>query len=118
MIFDFLTGGELMREGLNRIDADDPELSDYNMIPNTAGLADRLRVCLQESDEVPADHTRLFDTRMFSISTARVPAAIKAYDLLGVKHEQLRLITPQFETPLPPLQAAVFPPTFRYKSTF
>ena len=89
-----------------------------NMIPNTAGLADRLRVCLQESDEVPADHTRLFDTRMFSISTARVPAAIKAYDLLGVKHEQLRLITPQFETPLPPLQAAVFPPTFRYKSTF
>ena len=31
---------------------------------------------------------------------------------MGVKHEQLRLITPQFETPLPPLQAAVFPPTF------
>jgi hypothetical protein len=23
---------------------------------------------------------------------------------LGVKHEQLKLITPQFETPLPPLQ--------------
>ena len=23
------------------------------------------------------------------------------------------MITPQFETPLPPLQAAVFPPTFR-----
>ena len=30
-----------------------------------------------------------------------------------MKHEPLRLITPQFETPLPPLQAAVFPPTFR-----
>ena len=37
----------------------------------------------------------------------------KAYEQLGVKHEPLRLITPQFETPLPPLQAAVFPPTFR-----
>jgi hypothetical protein len=23
---------------------------------------------------------------------------------LGVKHDQLKLITPQFETPLPPLQ--------------
>ena len=38
---------------------------------------------------------------------------LKAYEQLGVKHEPLRLITPQFETPLPPLQAAVFPPTFR-----
>lgn len=32
---------------------------------------------------------------------------------LGVKHEALRLITPQFETPLPPLQPSVFPPSFR-----
>lgn len=30
-----------------------------------------------------------------------------------MKHEPLKLITPQFETPLPPLQAAVFPPSFR-----
>lgn len=33
--------------------------------------------------------------------------------MLDVKHEPLRLIPPQFETPLPPLQPAVFPPTFR-----
>ena len=35
VIFDFLTGGVsgLMPNGLNRIDADDPELSDYNMVP-------------------------------------------------------------------------------------
>ena len=56
---------------------------------------------------------------------------INAYKELGIKHEPLRLITPQFETPLPPLQvrsinlnmvsnyltgspqAAVFPPQFR-----
>jgi intraflagellar transport protein 52 len=50
---------------------------------------------------------------LFSISTQLVPSAIKAYDLLGVKHEPLRLITPQFETPLPPFQPAVFPPSFR-----
>ena len=68
---------------------------------------------LQESDEIPADYTRLFEHRLFSISTSLVPSSIRAYDQLGVKHEQLRLISPQFETPLPPLAAAVFPPTFR-----
>jgi len=35
------------------------------------------------------------------------------YDKLGVKHEPLSLIPPQFETPLPPLKPAVFPPTLR-----
>lgn len=29
---------------------------------------------------------------------------------LGLKHEPLNLIPPQFEVPLPPLQPAVFPP--------
>ena len=38
---------------------------------------------------------------------------VQAYEDLSVKHEPLKLITPQFETPLPPLQAAVFPPSFR-----
>ncbi len=32
---------------------------------------------------------------------------MRAYDDLHVKHEQLTLITPQFETPLPPLHPAV-----------
>ncbi|MPC62866.1 Intraflagellar transport protein 52 [Portunus trituberculatus] len=42
-----------------------------------------------------------------------VPASLESYSKLNVKHEPLRLITPQFETPLPPLQPAVFPPSFR-----
>lgn len=37
----------------------------------------------------------------------------RAFEQLNVKHESLTLITPQFETPLPPLQPAVFPPQFR-----
>ena len=114
VIFDFLTNDE---DGpgikLNEIDAEDPEISDYNMIPDTCRLANAVRVCLQESDEIPADYTRLFEHRLFNISTSLVPSSIRAYDQLGVKHEQLRLISPQFETPLPPLAAAVFPPTFR-----
>jgi intraflagellar transport protein 52 len=99
---------------LNQIDADDPEISDYIMVPDTARLAERPRVCLQESsDEIPTDYTKLFNQRLFSINTGCVPAAIQAYEDLNVKHEPLRLITPQFETPLPSLQAAVFPPSFR-----
>ena len=36
-----------------------------------------------------------------------ISSLIRAFDELKVKHEQLQLITPQFETPLPPLQPAV-----------
>jgi len=31
----------------------------------------------------------------------------RTYGTVGLKHEPLTLITPQFETPLPPLQPAV-----------
>eukprot|EP01147_Barroeca_monosierra_P000715 gene715-4008_t len=73
----------------------------------------RPRVCLQEGDPVPRDFTKLFTGSLFSINTKHVPAAVMAYDDLEVQHEQLQLIKPQFEAPLPPLQPAVFPPTFR-----
>lgn len=36
-----------------------------------------------------------------------VPDAIELYSLLGLKHEPLKLIKPQLETPLPVLQVAV-----------
>ena len=68
---------------LNEIDAEDPEISDYNMIPDTSRLSESVRVCLQESDEIPADYTRLFEHRLFSISTSLVPSSIRAYDQLG-----------------------------------
>ncbi|KAI8432856.1 hypothetical protein MSG28_013785 [Choristoneura fumiferana] len=55
----------------------------------------------------------LFTWRLFSLNLARLPEVLGLYDALGVKHEPLRLIAPQFETPFPPLQLAVFPPTFR-----
>ena len=37
----------------------------------------------------------------------------RSYEKMRVRHEPLTLIAPQFETPLPALQAAVFPPSFR-----
>lgn len=39
-----------------------------------------------------------------------VPAAVALYERLGVKKAPLCLIPPAFETPLPPLQPATFPP--------
>ncbi|GCB75185.1 hypothetical protein scyTo_0018972 [Scyliorhinus torazame] len=88
-------------------------ISDYTMLPDTAKLSDRLRVCLQEGDENPRDFTTLFDMSVFKLDTMALPKVITAYEQLNVKHESLQLIQPQFETPLPTLQPAVFPPSFR-----
>ncbi|KAB7501055.1 Intraflagellar transport protein 52-like protein [Armadillidium nasatum] len=110
VIFNFLTAPDFK---LNQIDAEDPEISDYNLTPNFAYLSENLRVCLLESDEVPNDYTQLFHSKLAAIDMHLVPAAIDAYSKLNVKHEPLRLITPQFEAPLPSLQPAVFPPSFR-----
>ncbi|VUZ41432.1 unnamed protein product, partial [Hymenolepis diminuta] len=54
----------------------------------------------------------MFDQKLYAFDTSLVPKVLEAYEKLGVKHEPLTLITPEFETPLPPLQPAVFPPIF------
>ncbi|KAM7006058.1 intraflagellar transport protein 52 homolog [Tautogolabrus adspersus] len=95
---------------LNQIDAEDPEITDYTMLPDTGCLSEQLRVCLQEGDENPRDFTSLFDMSLFNLSTDTLPQVISAYKQLNVKDEPLQLITPQFESPLPQLQPSVFPP--------
>lgn len=109
-IISYLTTDDIK---LNTIDAEDPEISDYSQLPDIARLSEQLKTCLQESDDIPRDITTLFDNSMFKLDTSLVPKSIKAFEDLKVKHEALTLITPQFETPLPPLQPAVFPPAFR-----
>ncbi|XP_075033703.1 intraflagellar transport protein 52 homolog isoform X1 [Mixophyes fleayi] len=98
---------------LNQIDAEAPEVSDYTMLPDTNKLSQRLRVCLQEGEENPRDFTTLFDMSIYQLDTSSLAKVIKAYEQLNVKHETLQLIQPQFESPLPALQPAVFPPSFR-----
>ncbi|KAK2821598.1 hypothetical protein Q7C36_020941 [Tachysurus vachellii] len=110
VVFQWLTTDNVH---LNQIDAEDPEITDYTMLPDTGYLSERLRVCLQEGDETPRDFTSVFDMSLFKLSTDSLPSVIRAYKQLNVKHEPLQLITPQFETPLPPLQPAVFQPAFR-----
>lgn len=98
---------------LNLVDSDDPDITDYNFIPDSKMLSEQLKVCLQEGEDISGDYKDLFDTSMYVMDTGAVPKMISAFEELAVKHEPLTLITPNFETPLPRLQPAVFPPQFR-----
>ena len=89
------------------------EMSEYHHVPDITALADRLRSCLQESDELPKDFTTLFNENLYKFDTDLIPECLELYKTLGVKHEPLTLIPPQFETPMPALQAAVFPPSLK-----
>lgn len=92
---------------------DEQQISDYHRTPDTAALSDNLRSCLQESAELPKDFTKLFSRDMFKFDTNLVPDAVKLFKDLDVKHEHITLIPPTFETPMPALQSAVFPPSLK-----
>lgn len=77
------------------VDAEDPDLSEYNRLPDTQALSERLRSCMQESEELPKDFTKLFDSTLFKFDTSLIPEAVSLYKELGVKHEPLTLIPPQ-----------------------
>ena len=92
---------------------DEPEIQEQQHVPDITALADRLRSCLQESDDMPKDFTTLFTNKLYKFDTDLVPESIELYKNLGVKHDPLTLIPPQFETPMPQLQAAVFLPCMK-----
>lgn len=79
----------------NPEDAEASDLSEYNRLPDTQALSERLRSCMQESEELPKDFTRLFDSALFKFDTSLIPEAVNLYKELGVKHEPLTLIPPQ-----------------------
>jgi intraflagellar transport protein 52 len=98
---------------LNPIDAENPEISDYYTVPDIELLSEQPFSSLEESEELPSDYVKLFSKTINHLSNSELPKVLKAYEELQMDHEPLKLIKPQFETPLPPLQPAVFPPTFR-----
>ena len=55
----------------------------------------------------------MFDHNVHRLDNSLVPKVIRAYTDLQMKHEPLTLIQPNFETPHPPLQPGVFPPSFK-----
>ena len=98
---------------LNAVDADDPDIAEHEKLPDTESLSERVRSCLQVEDEIPKDFTSLFSDKLFGYSNDLVPEVMTLYKELNVTKKPLTLIPPAFETPLPPLQPAVFPPIVR-----
>lgn len=82
---------------------------EYNFVPDLTQQADNPKVCTQDLDniDIPREYTKLFKQHFYSINLNMIPASLKAYEALGVKHEPLTLIPPHFEAPLPPTQASV-----------
>ena len=109
--FKYLRSGSNVE--LHAFDAEEPDVTELRHLPDIGSLAQRLRSCLEESDPLPRDFTTLFDHSLFKLSPELVPDAVQLYEQLSVKHAPLSLISPQFETPLPQLQPAVFPPALR-----
>ena len=72
----------------------EPDLSEYHHVPDITALADRLRSCLQESDELPKDFTTLFNEKLYRFDTDLIPECLDLYKTLNVKHEPLTLIPP------------------------
>ena len=109
VLFDLL----LHRVKLNAIDADNPDITDYHYLPDTASLADRLRVAVEEPEDLPRDFTSLFETTSFKFDTDMIPEVVAMYEHLHLKHEPLSLIHPEFQAPLPPCLPATFDPIHR-----
>ncbi|XP_025408097.1 intraflagellar transport protein 52 homolog isoform X2 [Sipha flava] len=119
ILFDFLITDNIT---LNEIDANDPETSDYKMIPDIGMLSSRVRTCLQLQESLnntghilfSADNINsLIDTKLCSLNTSMLPDTLNAYKTLNVPHNQLQLIPPTFNDTLPALQFAVYPPPFQ-----
>lgn len=63
------------------------------MVPDTATLSERLRVCLQEGDENPRDFTTLFDLSIYQLDTTSLPKVIKSVPRLSLLlHAPFRVI--------------------------
>ena len=94
-------------------DRQDSVLSEPAPVPNIEALAQSLKPCLQGMDDIPKDFMKMFDYELFRFDTDLIPKTIQLYESLGVPHEQLTLIPPQFECPLPKMSPATFPPSLR-----
>ena len=80
---------------MDPLDADEPDVTEYHHLPDCEALAEQVKCCLEESDEVTKDFTTLFDDGLFRFDTSRIPEAVQLFRALDVKHEPLSLIPPQ-----------------------
>lgn len=56
------------------------QVSDYHFLPDTMAAAEKVKVCLQESEELPRDFTALFDDSLYRMDPSVLPDALKSVD--------------------------------------
>lgn len=100
-------------EQLNKIDADHPEVTERCYTPDVESMSERLRVCLQESEKLKPNIHDNFDRCKFHMDMSFLAQAQQVAATLGIKNEPLETVKPQFDTALPPMTPAVFPPQMR-----
>lgn len=99
---------------LNLPDVQSPDLMDYLVVPDIGTLSLNPYSCLQEDCDVLIETTSfLTEIKLFQFDYRHRPKIIAAYKELGITRENLKNIRPKFESPLPNLETAFYPPRFR-----
>ena len=88
VLFRWLSGAPEVE--MDAFDAEDPDVAEYHQLPDTEALAERVRCCLQESDDVSKDFTALFDDSLFRFDTALIPEAVRLYGTVEVLRESVK----------------------------
>ena len=97
----------------NAIDAEHPEITERWYSPDVQSMSEKLRSCIQEGEKLRADFPQNFERGLFSMDMTFVADVQNLAQTLGLKNEPLETVKPQFDTALPPLTPAVFPPQMR-----
>lgn len=98
---------------LNKIDAEHPEITDRWYTPDVMSMAECLRCCIQDSEKLRSNFDENFDSGLFKMDLSFISQAQDLANTIGLKYEPLNVVSPAFDTALPPLTPAVFPPQMR-----
>lgn len=113
-IFDYIIALLTDQIAAKQIQFNDIDIFDNQVAPDTIYLAEQPKICLVEAIDcdIPADFKKMFDLNLNALTNNHLRDVMATYEKINVQYEPLKIIKPQFEIPLPPLQLAVFPPVF------
>ncbi|OHT02717.1 hypothetical protein TRFO_30076 [Tritrichomonas foetus] len=113
-LVNFFIGLIITREqAINQIDADHPEITERWYTPDVQSMSEKLRSCIQEGEKLRSDFPQNFERGLFNMDMSFVADVQNLAQTLGLKNDPLETVKPQFDTALPPLTPAVFPPQMR-----
>jgi intraflagellar transport protein 52 len=113
-LFQFLVNLIITKKAhLNKIDREHPEVTERICTPDVMVMSERLRSCIQEGEKLRPNFTDNFNKGLFKMDMSFVADSVSVANTLGVHDEQLDIVRPVFDTALPPLTPAVFPPQMR-----